>query len=184
MALALKPLSERLGIYTKVTKVTIPSSGYVNEPFQFYIEGHVESSVPGDWPNFALGIIYDDGPADSVKINESSFRKGTGLAVYTQTKSVCTTIYMNGTITAPSEGTYRFAIVTGTMKNSTFYIDDKVEATVSITSKPTIPTIPTPTGLPWWVWAAVAGIAVVGIGIGIAMYMEERRLEMLLLARR
>ena len=175
------------GRYSSVTKFDLPSEGYLEEPVNFELAGHLDESVVG-WPNFALGLYYEDGPMDELTVilngKSHTLKKGMVLAIYTFSKDACTTLDARVSIKFTVKGVYSFSGLTGYIDvyRGGFFYDDKVDKTIEISEKPVVPGWPE--WLPWWVLPLAGGVAAVAIVAGVVAYQERERLMMLALLRR
>jgi hypothetical protein len=124
-----------MGTYSSVAFM-LPSSTDTGRA-SFTITGTLNAKPP-DWPNFAIGLVYVDGPTDSVKVIMDSdeytiSRGGPGVAVLT---GACPnppfSMSMAGYIVFSKEGYYTFHGVSGYIMNSIFYVDDKAEKSITV----------------------------------------------------
>ena len=151
------------------------------EEIPFAVAGHLHTVPSPDWPNFAVGFAYIEGPMAEITIvvDGETFTLRPGTAVVSRIEprpSVCTTISLDCRIKALDEGSYKFAALTGyvDVAAGVFYYDDRVDRLVEAA----------PAAVwPWWLLPLGAGIAVVAVVGGVIYVTEKRREEMLLLMR-
>jgi hypothetical protein len=136
-------------------------------------------SVPSpDWPNFAVGFFYLEGPMAQITLvvdgQTYTLTPGTGVAKYIEPRpSPCASISLDCKIKSLDAGSYKFCAVTGYVSGGTFYYDDRVDRTVESTAP----------AWPWWILPLGAGIGVIAIVGGVIYYEERRREELMLLMR-
>jgi len=172
------------GRFSSVTEFTLPAEAKAKVEVPLTVSGHLDSVPSPDWPNFAVGFFYLEGPAAEVTVvmDGSTYvlKPGGGVAKYSSPRpSPCATIGLSLTIKGLEPGRYRFCAVTGYLEGSYFYYDDRVEKAVEAKAEEVWPW--------WWLLAAVGGcvglIAVVG-AIAYEERKKEEELMMLMLARR
>jgi hypothetical protein len=166
------------GRYSSVEEFTIPSSVEAGADCPFKITGHLHTSPP-EWPNFAVGFAYIEGPMDEVTVvvdtQEFRIRPGQAVAVYTSpVPPTCTRITLSGKARKLEAGRYKFVALTGYVKEGAIYVDDRVEKTVEAVAP----------AWPWWLIPLAAGVGVVAVVGAVIAYEERRREELLLLLRK
>jgi hypothetical protein len=168
------------GRFSSITNFTLPTKVDAGAEVPFAVAGHLDSVPSPDWPNFAVGFFYIEGPMAEIALimdgKSYTLRPGTGVAMYmSPSPSVCTTISLDCKIKALDQGSYKFCTVTGYVDTAagTFYYDDRVDRTLEAT-------VP---AWPWWALPLAGGIGVVAVVGGVVWYTERRREEMMLLAR-
>mgnify|MGYP000123671460 CR=1 FL=1 len=175
---ALKRLGGR---WSSVTSFTLPDKVGAGKEIPFEVEGHLDLKPPADWRNFAVGFFYVDGPMSEVTLRMNgqvyNLRPGYGAVKYITPFEPCSTIPLDCSIKSLDQGEYRFAAMTGYVKEDTLYYDDRVDRHVRAEA----PAFPE---LPWWALPLAAGIGVVAIVGGVIAYEEHRRQELLLMMAR
>jgi hypothetical protein len=167
------------GRFSSITNFTLPTKVTAGEEIPFAVAGHLDSVPSPDWPNFAVGIFYMEGPMAEITITVNgqpfTLKPGTGVAKRMEPRpNVCTTISLDCKIKALDEGSYKFAALTGyvDVAAGVFYYDDRVDRTVEVS----------PVAVwPWWALPIAGGIAVIAIVGGVIYYEERRRQELLLM---
>jgi hypothetical protein len=174
------PVFRRLaGRFSSVTNFTLPSKVDAGVEVPFAVAGHLDSVPSPDWPNFAVGFWYFEGPMAEITLimdgKTFTLRPNTGVAKYVSPRpSPCASISMDCKIKSLNAGSYKFAALTGYVSDSTFYYDDRVDKAVESVAP----------GWPWWLLPLGAGLGVLAIVGGIIYYEERRRSEMLMLMMR
>ena len=176
---------ELAGRYSSIKEFSLPEKVDIGSRAPFSIEGHLDSEV--DWPNFAIGIFYIDGPADELTVTvegrEFKVSRNMGVVKYAKPREgelqPCLTLTMSGDVLIEEEGSYRLSAMTGWFdeENNVLYYDDKIDKTLEGVTP----------GLPWWIIALAGGAAAIAVVGGVVAYQERRREEeliMALLARR
>jgi hypothetical protein len=169
------------GRFSSITSYTLPTKVTAGQEIPFAVAGHLDSVPSPDWPNFAVGFAYIEGPMAEIAItmDGQSFTLKPGMAVakYMEPRpGTCTTISLDCKIKSLDKGSYKFAALTGyvDIAKGTFYYDDRVDRTLESEE----------VAWPWWLLPLAGGIGVVAVIGGVVYYEETRRQEMMkLLAR-
>jgi len=172
------------GIYSTITRFDLPGTIEQGNKARYAVEGRLDARP--DWPNFAVGLFYIDGPADQVKVwvdgREFNVSKGMGVVKHVEPlPEPGYTLSLAGEIYADVLGEYKFAAVTGYVENGTLYYDDRVDKMLEV-KQPVAPK-PTPEApeIPWWpiaIAGAVTGIVAIA---AVVAYQERKREEMLMM---
>jgi hypothetical protein len=173
--------------YTSV-RLDIPDKATVGDEVIFTVTGSIGPTRP-NWPNFAIGIKYEYGPAESLKIilgdREHRIDKGFVLAVVTRNFDPGTTMTMRGRIKFELPGSYDLVGIAGYYdRNANAIVSDSRDVKTIEVREPRVEA--DGVGIPWWALAlAGASVAVIAT-VGAVMYIErerEMRMLMLLLSR-
>jgi hypothetical protein len=161
----------------------------VGDEVKFSATGSIGSTKP-DWPNFAVGLLYHDGPVDSIKVigywGEYDIKKGWVLHLNTKKVDPGTTLSLGGKIKFESTGKYELAGVAGYVdgEKGGFIIDSSDPKTVEV-FEPVLEFVGI--RIPWWILAIAGACVAIATVAGVALYMEHKRemeLLMMLLSTR
>jgi hypothetical protein len=174
--------------YTSV-KIYVPARVTLGEPLRFTVSGSIGTTKP-DWPNFAVGVSYLDGPDNFIKvvIHGRPFNLWKGSTAYVISRRVepGTVVIVDGTIEFRVPGVYDLAGAAGYVDESkgVFIVDSQDPVRVEVLE----PGIEIGwIRIPWWVLALAGGCVAVISTVAIVAYIERERemaLLMSLLSRR
>jgi hypothetical protein len=94
-----------------------------------------------DWPNFTVALFYVDGPADYIKViyegREYTVPYGKGIGWYVEPcPNPPFTLSVEGDVVFSKEGYYTFQGLSGFIKDTTFYFDDRTEKSITVKFAP------------------------------------------------
>jgi hypothetical protein len=155
----------------------------VGDAVDFAVTGSIGTTKP-NWPNFAIGIAYHDGPVDSVKIilygKEYRIQKGWSIVITSKNVDPGTTLTMKGKVKFESVGKYDLDGVAGYVdeRKGALIVDSSDLKTVDV-SEPGVEFVGTK--VPWWALAAAGACVAVIVAVGAVMYIEhEKETKMLM----
>ena len=170
-------------------RLDVASRATVGDKVEYTVTGSIGSTKP-DWPNFAVGLVYHDGPAESLRITawgrEYRVQKGWALVATVKSVDPKTSVILSGKIIFESAGRYDLIGVAGYVDESKggLVIDSSDLKTVEV-AEPEIRLGDLGLGelvIPWWALAVAGACVAVAVAAGVVLHAEhEKEMEILMM---
>jgi hypothetical protein len=164
-------------------RLDVASRATVGDKVEYTVIGSIGSTKP-NWPNFAVGLAYHDGPVESLRITawgrEYRLRRGWALVATEKRVDPGTTVVLSGRIIFESVGSYVLVGVAG-------YVDEIRGGVVIDSSDLKTVEVAEPgirlgdLAIPWWALAAAGACVAVAVATGVVLHTEhEKEMAMLM----